>query len=133
MRHPGKNYLHGEESSHLSEISPVSRWDQTWVGSHVKDLLLHSEIPTPFCRDLNQVRRLICVGWFFSYKQVQYHINVTSYDEKDSSIENCIESITYIESPLESCCHSDIGRQIVIFNQIKFEKTIFLPHWKHSK
>ena len=44
---PGKNCLHGEKSSHLSEISPAFRWDLSWVGrihAHINDLLLQSEI-----------------------------------------------------------------------------------------
>ena len=44
---PGKNWLYGEKSSRLSEISSVFTWDFSWVGwihSHINDLLLQSEI-----------------------------------------------------------------------------------------
>ena len=47
MGQPDKNCLHGEKSSHLSEISPVLRWDLSWVvwiHSHMNDFLLQSEI-----------------------------------------------------------------------------------------
>ena len=41
MGQPGKNCLHGEKSSYQGEISPVLRWDVTWVGwihSHINDM-----------------------------------------------------------------------------------------------
>ena len=44
---PVKNCLHGEKSSHLSEISLALTSDLSWVGwihSHINDLLLQSEI-----------------------------------------------------------------------------------------
>ena len=47
MGQPCKTCLHGEKSSHLSEILPALRWDLTWVGwigFHVNDLFLQSEM-----------------------------------------------------------------------------------------
>ena len=44
---PGKNFLHREKSSDVSEISSTLRWDLNWVdwiNSHINDLFLQSEI-----------------------------------------------------------------------------------------
>ena len=60
---PGKNCLHGQKSSHLSEISRALRWDLTWVGwirSHKNDLLLQSSYSGKTSH----------LWWFVSYKQL---------------------------------------------------------------
>ena len=63
-----KNFLHGEKSSHLSEIS--LRWREISAGWDESILIKTICFYAPFCRDLTQVRRLTRVGRFFSYKQL---------------------------------------------------------------
>ena len=61
-----QNCLHGEKSSHLSEISPALRRDLTlvgWIHPQINDLFLESEIHQS---TLISVRRDVSLSWYVS-------------------------------------------------------------------
>ena len=52
----------------------------------------------PFCRELTQVRRLIWVGWFFSYKQLLSSIQTYFIFLKNTKLATCIKSLQSVFS-----------------------------------
>ena len=52
----------------------------------------------PFCRELTQMRRLIWVGWFFSYKQLLSSIQTYFTFLKNTKLATCIKSLQSVFS-----------------------------------
>ena len=52
----------------------------------------------PFCRELTQVRRLIWLGWFFSYKQLLSSIQTYFIFLKNTKLATCIKSLQSVFS-----------------------------------